>query len=166
VQHGGEAEVEVEMQQDLRLHSQHLLGSDAHALVAAGEHFHLRHCDLLVLGRHEEGRDGLQGLAVPVELGGEDHAVVDVEGEEDRFRLEAVPNAEAVDQIEVANAGLVVEAATVQEERQGEAGLLPEEVLTYAANIRTGIAGLAHLILQSNALSLLVGQGGRGAGRT
>jgi hypothetical protein len=103
---------------------------------------------------------------VPVELGGEDHAVVDVEGEEDRFRLEAVPNAEAVDQIEVANAGLVVEAATVQEERQGEAGLLPEEVLTYAANIRTGIAGLAHLILQSNALSLLVGQGGRGAGRT
>lgn len=69
------------------------------------------------------------------ELCGEGYSVVEGEGEEDGFHLEAVAIGQSEHQMQVADACLVVEVATVEEWRRGEARLLSEEVVADAGKV-------------------------------
>lgn len=82
------------MQQDLGLYSQNVLSSNLVEGIAAGKDLGLWNSDFLILGCDEEGGNCLQREGVLLELGGEGHSVVNAEGEEDGFHLEAVSNAE------------------------------------------------------------------------
>lgn len=73
----------------------------------------------------------------------ENYPVVEGEGEEDGFHLEAIASGRSVYQMQVADACLVVKVAIVDEGRRGEARLLAEEVVTNIGKVPSYITRLA-----------------------
>jgi hypothetical protein len=77
------------------------------------------------------------------ELLSEGYTVINGEGEEDGFHLEAIAIGQSVHQMQVADACLVVEVPAVEEGRRGQARLLPEEVVADAGKVASYFTRLA-----------------------
>lgn len=137
VQHVGEAEIKVEMQQYLRLQYEDMIVIDAG--IASSEDLRLGNNNLLVFGSNEERSDSLQRRQTLSELRSKCHSVVYAESQEDGFHFKSVSLGKVIYQIQVADPYILVKTASIQEERRREARLLLKQVVINASQINTHI---------------------------
>ena len=136
----GEAEIKVEMQQNLGLKSQDMIVIDAR--VTSGEYLRFRNNNFLIFGSNEKRSDGLQRWQTSGKLSSKCHTVVDAEREKDGFHFETVPFGKVKYEVQVANACILVKTSSVEEERRRETRLLLKQVVINARQIHGHIPRL------------------------